>query len=52
MQNLKIIIVGADIGGPAAAIGLTLNDHNVTMFERSSEDGWYGLCILHHAKFG
>lgn len=32
---LKIIIVGAGIGGPAVAIGLARSGHRVTIYERS-----------------
>ena len=36
MAPLKIIIVGAGIGGLAAAIGLARNGHQVTVYERLS----------------
>ena len=36
MAPLKIIIVGAGIGGPAAAAGLARNGHDVTLYERST----------------
>ena len=36
MAPLKIIIVGAGIGGLAAAIGLARNGHQVTIYERST----------------
>lgn len=36
MAPLKIIIVGAGIGGLAVAIGLARNGHQVTVFERLS----------------
>ena len=36
MAPLKIIIVGAGIAGPAAAIGLARNGHHVTIYERST----------------
>lgn len=36
MAPLNIIIIGAGIGGPAAAIALTRNGHKVTIFERGS----------------
>ena len=35
MAPLDIIIVGAGIAGPAAAIGLARNGHHVTIYERS-----------------
>jgi len=31
---LNIAIVGGGVGGPAAAIGLARNGHNVTLYER------------------
>lgn len=34
MAPLKVIIVGAGIGGPAAALGLVRNGHDVTIYER------------------
>lgn len=36
MAPLNIIIVGAGIAGPAAAIGLARNGHHVTIYERST----------------
>lgn len=36
MAPLNIIIVGAGIAGPAAAIGLAGNGHRVTIYERST----------------
>ena len=36
MAPLNIIIVGASIAGPAAAIGLARNGHNITLLERST----------------
>ena len=36
MAPLKVIIVGAGIGGLAAAIGLAKNGHQVTIYERLS----------------
>lgn len=36
MAPLSIIIVGAGIAGPAAAIGLARNGHHVTIYERST----------------
>lgn len=36
MAPLTIIIVGAGIAGPAAAIGLARNGHHVTIYERST----------------
>ena len=36
MAPLKIIIVGAGIAGPAAAIDLARSSHDVTIYERSS----------------
>ncbi|KAL8724060.1 MAG: hypothetical protein Q9181_007003 [Wetmoreana brouardii] len=34
MPPLKIAIIGAGIGGPAAAIGLARNGHKVTLYDR------------------
>ena len=36
MAPLKIVIVGAGIAGPAAAIGLANKGHDVTLIERST----------------
>lgn len=36
MAPLKIVIVGSGIAGPAAAIGLARNGHQVTIYERST----------------
>ena len=36
MAPLKIIIVGAGIAGPAAAVGLARNGHDVSIYERST----------------
>lgn len=36
MAPLNIVIVGAGIGGLAAAIGLARNGHQVTIYERST----------------
>ena len=36
MAPLKIVVVGAGIAGPAAAIGLARNGHHVTIYERST----------------
>ena len=36
MAPLKIVIVGAGIGGLAAAIGLARNGHQITVYERLS----------------
>lgn len=43
MAPLKIAIVGAGIGGPAAAIALARNGHHVTLYDRlknTSEVGY------------
>ena len=45
MPALKIFIVGAGIGGPAAAIGLARNGHDVTIFERSTVTGEVGYAF-------
>jgi salicylate hydroxylase len=45
MKKLKIIIIGAGIGGPAAAIGLVRNGHDVTMFERAVKTGGVGYAF-------
>lgn len=43
MAPLNIAIIGAGIGGPAAAIGLARNGHKVTLYDRltnTSEIGY------------
>jgi salicylate hydroxylase len=45
MENLKIIIVGAGIGGSAAAIGLARNGHDVTMFDRAVKTSGVGYAF-------
>ena len=45
MAPLKIIIIGAGIGGPAAAIGLARNGHNVTIYERSKSTSEVGYAF-------
>lgn len=45
MSPLKIIIVGAGIGGPAAAIGLARNGHDVTIYERVTNTGDIGYAF-------
>ena len=35
--SLKIIVVGAGLGGLAAAISLTRKGHNVTVYEQAPE---------------
>ena len=42
---LRIIIVGAGIGGPAAAIGLARNGHKVTIYERSNNTSEVGYAF-------
>lgn len=37
MAPLNVIIIGAGIAGPAAAIGLSRNGHIVTIYERSTD---------------
>ena len=37
MAPLRIAIIGAGIGGPAAAIALARNGHQVTIYERSTK---------------
>ncbi|XXH05654.1 hypothetical protein Hte_012089 [Hypoxylon texense] len=36
MAPLKIAIIGAGVGGPAAAIGLARNGHDVALYERAA----------------
>lgn len=45
MPPLNILIVGAGIGGPAAAIGLARNGHSVTILERSTTTGGVGYAF-------
>ena len=45
MAPLNIIIVGAGIAGPAAAIGLARNGHNVTIYERSTSTSEVGYAF-------
>jgi salicylate hydroxylase len=42
---LRIIIVGAGIGGPAAAIDLARNGHDVTIYERSKATSEIGYAF-------
>ena len=42
---LKIVIVGAGIGGPAAAIGLARIGHDVTIYERSNSTSEVGYAF-------
>lgn len=45
MAPLKIIIVGAGIGGLAAATGLARNGHQVTIYERSTSTSEIGYAF-------
>ena len=45
MAPLKIIIVGAGIGGLAVAIGLARNGHEVTVYERLSSSSEIGYAF-------
>ncbi|OTA92531.1 hypothetical protein M434DRAFT_31786 [Hypoxylon sp. CO27-5] len=45
MVPLNIAIVGAGIGGPAAAVGLARNGHNVTLYERATSIGSVGFAF-------
>lgn len=45
MSPLRIVIIGAGIGGLAAAIGLARNGHNVTVYERSKSSGGVGYAF-------
>ena len=45
MAPLKIIIIGAGIGGPAAAIALARNGHAVTIYERSKSTSEVGYAF-------
>ncbi|KAL8828821.1 MAG: hypothetical protein Q9170_006435 [Blastenia crenularia] len=45
MAPLNIAIIGAGIGGPAAAIGLARNGHKVTLYERSTKTSEVGYAF-------
>ena len=45
MAPLKIIVVGAGIGGLAAATGLARNGHQVTIYERSTSTSEIGYAF-------
>ena len=45
MAPLKIVIVGAGIGGLAAAIGLARNGHQITVYERLSSTSEVGYAF-------
>ena len=45
MAALSIVIVGAGIGGLAAAVGLARNGHKVTVYERSESSGGVGFAF-------
>ncbi|KAI1378635.1 FAD/NAD(P)-binding domain-containing protein [Hypoxylon crocopeplum] len=42
---LTIAIIGAGVGGPAAAIGLARNGHTVTLYERAPSIGGVGFAF-------
>ena len=44
-QGLKIIVIGAGIGGPTVAIGLARNGHHVTIYERSRHTSEVGYAF-------
>ena len=46
MAPLNIIIVGAGIAGPAAAIDLARNGHEVTIYERSTLETETGYAFV------
>ncbi|KAI4125168.1 MAG: hypothetical protein LQ338_004423 [Usnochroma carphineum] len=45
MAPFNIAIIGAGIGGPAAAIGLARNGHKVTVYERSTKTSEVGYAF-------
>ncbi|KAL8710431.1 MAG: hypothetical protein Q9220_005032 [cf. Caloplaca sp. 1 TL-2023] len=45
MAPLSIGIIGASVGGPAAAIGLARQGHKVTIYERSTETSEVGYAF-------
>jgi 2-polyprenyl-6-methoxyphenol hydroxylase-like FAD-dependent oxidoreductase len=45
MAPLNIAIIGAGIGGPAAAIALAKNGHNVTIYERATSTEGVGFAF-------
>ena len=45
MSPLKVLIVGAGIGGPATALGLARNGHQVTIYERATNTAEIGYAF-------
>ena len=45
MPPLKVVVVGGGIGGPAVALGLAQNGHNVTMYERATNTSEVGYAF-------
>jgi salicylate hydroxylase len=45
MAPLQIAIIGEGIGGPATAIGLAKNEHQVTIYERSTSASEVGYAF-------
>ena len=45
MPPLRVIVVGAGIGGPAVALGLAQNGHQVTIYERATNTSEVGYAF-------
>ena len=45
MAGLRVIVVGAGIGGPAVALGLAQNGHQVTIYERATDTSEIGYAF-------
>ena len=45
MAPLRIVVIGAGVGGLAAALGLVRNRHHVTVYERSKTSGGVGFAF-------
>ncbi|MFK4874052.1 FAD-dependent oxidoreductase [Novosphingobium sp. ZW T3_23] len=50
MNDLKVLIIGAGIGGLSAAIALSRKGHRITVIERDPEWSVYGVGIIQQAN--